>query len=516
MSEQSVATAVTTRDRILGCWLGKAVGGTLGQTFEGLEGPLDADFYHPVPEGMVPNDDLDLQVLYAVVLADLDDPRVDAGVIARAWRDHVRFPWNEYGVGQRNDAEGIDPPFTGRYDNWFSCGEGAAIRTELWACLACGDPDLAAAYAACDAGFDHAGDGVVAAEFLARLQALAFRFSDPDQLLDLALAGIPVSSGIHRVVSDTRRWVAEGLHWRDVRARIMSGYGNSDFTDVRPNTAFVVLGWLAGSDFAERICITNDCGQDCDSSTATLGALLGILDPFGMPERWLAPIGREVVLNPEVSGIEPPATIDELTDLVLDLSARIAGRAPVPAPVDGFDAAAHLIEVDLAWHNTNDGKWTVRDQTELPPAGAGLPEGLDWQPATLPGTWVRWPREEFADRLLFLRYRVTTRGRRQLRLMVNCSEHYRVWWDGEFLHAAQGSQYLFPAPHMPPVGQYVDFDVDSDDHELVIALKVPPQDRETAEWITAVVERPGFLWIPNAFRPALAEVRQSQPNLKGQ
>ena len=29
-----------SREKILGCWLGKAVGGTLGQTFEGLEGPL--------------------------------------------------------------------------------------------------------------------------------------------------------------------------------------------------------------------------------------------------------------------------------------------------------------------------------------------------------------------------------------------------------------------------------------------------------------------------------------------
>jgi len=490
----------TRRDRILGCWLGKAVGGTLGQTFEGLEGPLSADFYFPVPEGMVPNDDLDLQVLYAVVLSDMAEPRVDSLALAQAWQDHVSFPWNEYGVGQRNFAEGIRPPFTGSFDNWFTHGEGAAIRSELWACLAEGDPDLAAAYAQADACFDHAGDGVVAAEFLARLQTLAFSESDPDVLLDVALAGIPTDSDIHSAVQDTRGWVAEGLGWREVRARIMERYGNSDFTDVRPNTAFVVLGWLAGEDFAEKICITNNCGQDCDSSTASLGALLGILDPQGIPERWLAPIGRQVILNPEVTGIDPPETIDEFTDLVIDLGARLAGRPPA-SNSDEFDPRAHAIPVEIAWYNTEFGKWDVRDPTELPPVGAPLPAGVTWTPAYLAGTWTRWSKEAFEDRILLVRYRVNTRGHRSIRLMVNATEHFRVWWDEAFLHAAQGTQFMFPAPHMPPVGQYVDLEVAEDEHELVIALKVPPEGRNTAEWVTAIVELPGFMWIPNAFRP---------------
>lgn len=492
---------VSRRDRILGCWLGKAIGGTLGQTFEGLEGPLSADFYYPVPEGMVPNDDLDLQVLYAVVLSDMADPRIDSRLLAEAWQKHVRFPWNEYGVGQRNYAEGILPPFTGSFDNWFAHGEGAAIRSELWACLADGDPDLAAAYAEADACFDHAGEGVVAAQFLARLQTLAFVEDDPDVLLDRALAGIPAGSDIHSAVTDTRGWVREGLDWREVRTRIMERYGNSDFTDVRPNTAFVVLGWLAGADFAEKICITNNCGQDCDSSTASIGALLGILDPEGLPARWLEPIGREVVLNPEVSGFTAPATIDELTDLVVELASRLGGRPPEPRG-ELFAPDAYAIPVDIAWHNTNFGAWDVRDATELPPVGAGLPAGLSWTAATLPGTWTTWPREDFADRILFIRHHVDTHGERSLRLLINSTEHVRAWWDGAFLHAAQGTQFMFPAPHMPPVGQYVDLEVDEDVHELVLAVKVPPDSRDAAEWVTAVVERPGFTWIPNALRPS--------------
>ena len=83
------------RERVSACWLGKAIGGTLGQPHEGQEGPLDLDFYDPVPDGAIPNDDVDMQVVWAVALAREDRPRVDRDVLAAAWREHVTFPWDE-------------------------------------------------------------------------------------------------------------------------------------------------------------------------------------------------------------------------------------------------------------------------------------------------------------------------------------------------------------------------------------------------------------------------------------
>lgn len=35
--------------------------------YEGRDGPLELTFYNPVPEVMLPNDDLDLQVVWACV-----------------------------------------------------------------------------------------------------------------------------------------------------------------------------------------------------------------------------------------------------------------------------------------------------------------------------------------------------------------------------------------------------------------------------------------------------------------
>ncbi len=129
----------------MGCWLGKAVGGTLGMPYEGHAGPLDLDFYRPVPETMLPNDDLDLQVLWACLLDEQEHARICPDLFIKGWREHINFPWDEYGVCKRNLANGILPPLTGSHDNWFANGMGAAIRSELWACLAPGDPALAAA-----------------------------------------------------------------------------------------------------------------------------------------------------------------------------------------------------------------------------------------------------------------------------------------------------------------------------------------------------------------------------------
>ena len=39
----------TYRKKVLGCWLGKAVGGTLGAPIEGWDGPHHLEFYDPVP-----------------------------------------------------------------------------------------------------------------------------------------------------------------------------------------------------------------------------------------------------------------------------------------------------------------------------------------------------------------------------------------------------------------------------------------------------------------------------------
>lgn len=82
------------RSKVVGCWVGKVIGGTLGQPYEGCKGPLTLNYYDPVPTDMVPNDDLDLQVLWACILDKMKKPVVDRNILAKAWLNHVNFPWD--------------------------------------------------------------------------------------------------------------------------------------------------------------------------------------------------------------------------------------------------------------------------------------------------------------------------------------------------------------------------------------------------------------------------------------
>lgn len=311
------------REKVLGCWLGKAVGGTLGGPVEGQEGPLSLTFYDPLPGRMLPNDDLDLQIVWLEALRRRGLP-VDRRLLADAWLEHIRLWPDEYGVASRNLTQGLYPPVSGYYDNGFTAGMGSAIRTEIWACLAPGDPELAAALAREDACVDHAGEGIYAAEYLAALESAAFVSEDRETLLDTPAQIIPADCRVARAIADTRRWWDETRDWMLVRERILVNHGRQNFTDVAQNLAFIVLGWLTGEgDFDKAICTAVNCGKDTDCTGATLGALLGILNPQSIGQHWLEPIGRDLVLSPGMVGMHHPATLDELTDHVLGLAVQV-------------------------------------------------------------------------------------------------------------------------------------------------------------------------------------------------
>ena len=297
------------RRKVLGCWLGKAVGGTLGAPIEGWPGPHHLDFYDPVPTTMLPNDDLDLQVVWFCTIAKLAKPVVDCQVLAEAWVKNVGFPWDEYAIAIRNLKNGIRPPFSGSYDNWFVDGMGAAIRSEIWACLAPGNPELAAKFAYQDACVDHAGNGMWAEVFLAAMESAAFVESDVRRIIEIGKSCIPADCELRQGIEDAIRWFDEKPEFDYLFEKIMAKYRSDNFTDVKVNFPIIVAGLLLGNgDFGRTICDAVNFGEDSDCTGATAGAIMGILNPDGIGDRWLAPIGRNMVLSPGITGITPPAT----------------------------------------------------------------------------------------------------------------------------------------------------------------------------------------------------------------
>jgi hypothetical protein len=92
------------QDRVLACWLGKNIGGTLGAPMEGQRKTHALAYFEPVPRKAAPNDGLDLQLVWLKLLEDRGlNPSV--ADLAEYWsRYAASYPWNEYGSFMRNYA----------------------------------------------------------------------------------------------------------------------------------------------------------------------------------------------------------------------------------------------------------------------------------------------------------------------------------------------------------------------------------------------------------------------------
>ena len=178
------------RDKVLGCWQGKNIGGTLGAPMEGTRQLGDISFYTQETAGRpAPNDDLDLQLVWLLAVEQNGAYRLNERILGEYWMRYITGPWNEYGTAKGNIAAGLCPPLSGFCNNaeWQN-SNGAWIRSEIWACLFPGAPDEAARFAWMDACVDHCGDGIYAEIFTAALESAAFVEQDLLRLIDIALA----------------------------------------------------------------------------------------------------------------------------------------------------------------------------------------------------------------------------------------------------------------------------------------------------------------------------------------
>ena len=150
----------TYKDKVMGCWAGKNIGGVLGAPFEGLRQVNDISFYtQDLSMGPPPNDDLDLQIIWLAAV-ERYGRNVNASILGEYWLSYVIPNWVEYGTGKANLRAGLQPPLSGLVDNTYKDSCGCYIRSEIWACLAPGNPELAARYAYEDAIVDHEGEGM--------------------------------------------------------------------------------------------------------------------------------------------------------------------------------------------------------------------------------------------------------------------------------------------------------------------------------------------------------------------
>ncbi|MGQ9455545.1 MAG: ADP-ribosylglycohydrolase family protein [Armatimonadota bacterium] len=337
------------RNKIYGCWLGKNIGGTLGTPFEGRTEINNVQFYAQPTQGEpLPNDDLDLQLVWLNAVRENGPQLINNRLLGEYWLSYIPPHWNEYGICKANMRAGLMPPLSGEYHNHWKHSNGAWIRSEIWACLAPGCPDIAIRYAYEDASVDHGGgEGTYAALFTAAVESAAFVVDDRDELLKIGLSKVPPDCRVARAIKTAIEAYSSGKTWEQARQLVVEDSADLGWFQAPANVAFVVIGWLYGEgDFGKSICTAVNCGDDTDCTGATLGAILGIImGKAGIPEEWVKPIGdRILTVAIDRGSIRVPNTLEELTSLVMEQVPLVLGAHG--APVEITDELSDLSNLD--------------------------------------------------------------------------------------------------------------------------------------------------------------------------
>lgn len=357
------------KNKIKGCWSGKSIGGTLGAPVEWFRQVNDIyDFPEEIKGKSLPNDDLDLQLLWLWVL-EKNGIDVSSQTLADAFSVFVTPHWSEYGTCKANMKLGLMPPLCGYYNNLRKDCNGAFIRSEIWACICAGNPALAAQYMYKDAIIDHGGDaeGLYAAIFMVTMQSAAFVETDLDKLVDIGLSYIPESTAVYQAVKFARELAKTQKDFVKARNALIDEFKSRCQTyfyydrihidassdDIKNNRYDGKEGWnaplnmglvvysllSAEGDLGKAICTAVNCGEDTDCTAATIGALLGIIYGYDdFPEEWKNGVGEGIVtmclnLGELGNGGELPHDINSLTDRVVKQMIAVSIRYGSPIEI---------------------------------------------------------------------------------------------------------------------------------------------------------------------------------------
>lgn len=313
------------KDKVYACWIGKNIGGTMGAPYECVTDMQDIDGFI-TPSGMpTANDDLDLQLIWLVAMEKYGPYSMSSQILSEYWINYIPPHWNEYGIGKSNLKVGLLPPMSGELNNskWKN-SNGAWIRSEIWACLSPGLPDVAIKYAFMDASVDHGlGEGTYAELFTAAIESAAFVESDIRKLIEIGLSKIPPECRVARSINLVINSFDKGTDWKATRNLLVEDSADIGWFQAPANLGFVILGLLYGNgDFKKSMICAINCGDDTDCTGATLGALLGIINGVnGIPEDWRLHIGDNIITTAiDPAHIKIPKNCTELTERVINMA----------------------------------------------------------------------------------------------------------------------------------------------------------------------------------------------------
>lgn len=311
-------------DKVLGCWLGKCLGGNVGAPFEGMKQRVSLTYAPEFVRDILPNDDLDLQILWLDLMEE-KGLSVTAFDLAKSFAENCPYAPGEYAYFMKNFNKGIMPPLSGKFNNeFYTEGMGAPIRSEIWACLFHNSLDLAKKYAIMDASIDHCEDkdAINGELFLTVLEILCFDGGEPFDLVQRALEHLPDTSVLKAELRDILIWCKQSNDAADIQKRIVRKYGHSESCMAKQNIGFLITAFLLhGENFVDAILEAISFGYDTDCTGATLGAILGIFMGGKKLQSLFGITDTEYKLG--VKSSRTDLTVSALTDSVVRLSRKL-------------------------------------------------------------------------------------------------------------------------------------------------------------------------------------------------
>lgn len=245
----------------------------------------------------VPVDDDIMYTLEGLLIMEEYGKNFTTDDVGDSWLKYVPYGYTAEEAALRNLKNGLRGEAAALDHNPYLQLIGADIRSDPWAYMAPGHPELASEFSFRDAMLTHRRNGVYGAMYFAAAESIAFCVDDPMEALKLAMNEIPTDC----LLAKSLRWAfdeCKNIHtYIDAREAVNKRFPDMPIAHTLNNACLTVFGiHLGGRDFTKVISNTVAMGLDNDCTAATAGSIVGaVIGKEFLPEHWYKPFNNTII-----------------------------------------------------------------------------------------------------------------------------------------------------------------------------------------------------------------------------
>ncbi|MGE5645382.1 MAG: ADP-ribosylglycohydrolase family protein [Acidobacteriota bacterium] len=404
-------TQAEYEDRIAGAWNGQIIGTLMGFQFEGQRASAERVFVDSYPHKIeaAPVDDDYYYELVALRAFEKYGVHMTLDQLGAQWKEDEAGTWGSSEQTRLALLKGVPGSQAGlpRYNKlWWTIGP--QFSGDIYGMIAPGDANLAGALARKYSHINGYAEGADGGVFVAGLVSLAFRESDPHEIVRQAAKLIHPSSPYRQcldmVIAMAEQGAPAAQVFRAIEDRWRLEY--PPLNNAVPNGGIVAASvWYGEGDYLKTVNLAYHAADfsDADCNAANAGAVVGAMHGMkALPRHLVEPLNDRIA-GPNLGPVKFTKPVDErisgIVRRIAALGRKILGAGGgdlvVPwrdvrtQPAERFELADFAKEWDPAW--------------TLNRAGFGIGGGRCPRGTYIDGdVLATWPRDE-ARGLVFRR-----------------------------------------------------------------------------------------------------------------